>query len=154
MASILDAPLSLYSIPVAWLLAYIPQVIKVTTASKFTTYDNLDPRTNVSKISAKDKVDDRLKAKVARADAAHQNGLESFPVWSIAVLVANYAGLASRSINNTALVYLGSRVVYNYIYINQSKQWHGSSRTLVWNVGVGAALSLLIRSANLVSSRT
>ncbi|KAJ3543078.1 hypothetical protein NMY22_g3273 [Coprinellus aureogranulatus] len=151
MASILDTPISLYSIPAAWFLAYVPQLIRNITLGKIRSFDNLQPRSNLSKVAAKNGVDDKLKDRVAKADAAHQNGLESFPLWSISVLVANYAGLAPRSINNTALVYLGSRTLYNYVYIKQNKRWHGTVRSFVWLVGVVSSLSLLIRSANLVA---
>lgn len=154
MASIFSAPLSLYSIPAAWVLAYVPQLVRNATLTKIKSFDNFQPRASVSKAlstTGKGGADDKLKAKVARADAAHQNGLESFPLWSIAVLAANYAGLATRSINTTALVYLGSRALYNIVYIRQSKPWHGTVRSAVWFVGVVSALSLLVRSANLVA---
>ncbi|RXW22099.1 hypothetical protein EST38_g3764 [Candolleomyces aberdarensis] len=149
MASLWDSRLSLYSIPAAWLLAYIPQVIKVNLLKQVGGYNNLEPRQNIAKLGSKPGVEDKLKAKIARVEGTHNNGLESFPLFAISVLVANHAGLAQSSINKTAALYLASRVLYSYIYIQQSRQWHSSTRTLVWLVGVGSSISLLIRGANL-----
>ncbi|KAF6745395.1 hypothetical protein DFP72DRAFT_1176332 [Ephemerocybe angulata] len=152
MFALLNAPISLYTLPLAWLFAYLPQVYRVKLMKQVKVFDNDQPRQILNKISAKEGVDAKLKAKIARVEGAHYNGLESYPLWSIAVLAANVAGLNQRAINLTAGVYLGSRVVYNYIYIKQTRRWHTSMRTLVWLVGVGSSISLLVRSGNLVSS--
>ncbi|KAJ2915410.1 hypothetical protein MD484_g4977, partial [Candolleomyces efflorescens] len=102
MSSFWNSPLSLYAIPAAWVLVYYPQAHKVNLLKQVGAYNNLEPRQNIATLGSKSGVEDKLKAKIARVEGTHVNGLESFPLFAISVLVANYAGLAHSSINKTA----------------------------------------------------
>lgn len=44
-----------------------------------------------------------------RADAAHQNGMESFPLFAIAVLAAVQAGVDSGDVDKWTKIYLALR---------------------------------------------
>jgi uncharacterized MAPEG superfamily protein len=48
-------------------------------------------------------------ARAHRADAAHQNGMESFPLFAVAVLAAHVTGVEEASVNSLTLAYLALR---------------------------------------------
>lgn len=48
-------------------------------------------------------------ARAQRADAAHQNGMESFPLFAVATLAAVHAGVDGGEVEGLQRVYLGLR---------------------------------------------
>ncbi|TFK34517.1 hypothetical protein BDQ12DRAFT_726909 [Crucibulum laeve] len=153
MTLTLSTPLSLYSIPVMWFLAYYPSFLKGATiqgiAGLNKLFHSVDPRGNVARLSEK-KINPDVVARIKRMEGAHFNGVESFPLWSLAVLVGNYAGLDNQTLNIVSSLYLFSRVVYNQIYINQTTEKQGSFRSIVWATGLTLPFYLLIKAANIV----
>ena len=53
----------------------------------------------------------------ARALAAHQNGLETFPFFAVAVLFAEFRGAPQHLINELAVLFLIVRIAYVLTYI-------------------------------------
>ncbi|TFK73399.1 hypothetical protein BDN72DRAFT_834806 [Pluteus cervinus] len=141
-----STPLSLYSIPVAWFVALYPTSLKRFLIQKTAGFDNLDPRKPVRSLADK-AVDPAIIAKASRMDAAHMNGNEGFPLWVAGVLAANIAGVDQRALNVASLLYIILRNLYNFIYINQSKPYHGTARTLVWVTSVAVPMYLLFAAA-------
>ncbi|EFI27052.1 hypothetical protein CC1G_07630 [Coprinopsis cinerea okayama7 len=147
MSALTSLPLYAYSLPAAWLLLMAPAFQKRSLLVASMKLDNVAPRSNTAKYLASDKVDPALKAKVERLDGAHANGLESFPLWGIAVLFGAYAGIDQSMLNKAAMVYVTSRLAFNYLYAVQTTEFLGRMRSLVWAVGVGASHFLFITGA-------
>jgi uncharacterized MAPEG superfamily protein len=96
----------------AWALAFAPHVVKlVVLGSGGYKWDNAIGRHNMSKEKKDMRCTEATLARAKRADAAHQNGNESFPLFAAAVLAATSAGLDTATINTWTLRYLGLRYV-------------------------------------------
>ncbi|KDQ50561.1 hypothetical protein JAAARDRAFT_710448 [Jaapia argillacea MUCL 33604] len=151
LASILASLLSLYSIPVVWLTGYWPAFTKVTLVASTIGYNNLAPRENVQTLKEKNP---ELGARAARMEAAHQNGFEIMPLWIGAVLAGNLAGLETIVLNKYAIAFVGLRIAYNYIYINQSTQLQAALRSVTWMTGLLMPMTIVIKAANKISEST
>ena len=83
------------------------------------------------------------------AGAAHENGLEQFPAFSLAVLAAYVSGVDREFAGKVAFVHCVARLLYNIVYIKFVRcvcvwgLWCGMPCVLVlgwlmlWCVGVG-----------------
>ncbi|TFK48898.1 hypothetical protein OE88DRAFT_1663154 [Heliocybe sulcata] len=152
MAISLSSPLSLYSIPVVWFIAFVNAPLRTVYTRRVTgQFNNVDPRGNAQHLLAKHP---EAGARVARMDAANANGNEVMPLWVAAVLAGNYAGLDEKTLNVASVAFIALRALYNYIYINQNTQAHGNLRGLTWFTGIGVPLTLLIKAANKVLERS
>ncbi|KAF9459654.1 hypothetical protein BDZ94DRAFT_1267706 [Collybia nuda] len=153
MSLSLSTPLSLYSIPIVWFLGFYPNVLKGALITKAAgSYNNVAPRTNVSRLTTK-KVDPEITARVARMEAAHMNGNENFPIWAAAVLAGHVVGIDHQTLNTVALAHIILRIMYNYIYINQSSQIQGAIRSAIWTSAISLPFYLFIKAANIVRVR-
>jgi len=74
-----------------------------------------------------------------RALAAHQNQLESFPLFAAGVLVALFTGTTTAAIDYLAVAYIIARILYLYAYLKNL----ASFRSTIWFVGFAASLALL-----------
>lgn len=92
-------------------------------------YDNNNPREQQASLSGWGK----------RAHAAHNNQIESFPLFATGVLVAMVADVTSSAVGYLAVAYVISRVLYIIFYVKDISKW----RSLVWVVGYFASLALL-----------
>lgn len=96
----------------AWALAFAPHVLKIVLLNTGGyKWDNTIGRYNMSKdIKELPKgVSPATVARARRADAAHQNGMESLPLFAAAVLAAVAAGVDSESLDSKTKLYLGLR---------------------------------------------
>ena len=75
---------------------------------------------------------------VSRAQGAHANGLESWPQFAIAVLMAHAAGVDRESQDVAATVYLLARLAYTWAYLNGTTGKRAMLRSALWFVGFGA----------------
>jgi uncharacterized MAPEG superfamily protein len=75
----------------------------------------------------------------ARAVAAHQNSFESLIIFSAAIITALATQHVSDTIQNLAIVYLVSRIVYHTFYL---LNW-ATLRSTIWSVSLIASLSIL-----------
>ncbi|GJJ15216.1 hypothetical protein Clacol_009492 [Clathrus columnatus] len=116
----LDTPLSLYSIVAAYIIAFIPHNQKYRLINGTIGFDNVNPRDTDKETLIKRGMSAELAAKAERMTGAHRNGNEVFPLWAAAVLVGNQAGIEQSKLNILSLVFVASRLVFNYIYINQT----------------------------------
>jgi uncharacterized MAPEG superfamily protein len=66
-----------------------------------------------------------------RALGAHQNGIEAFPFFAVAVLLAEFRGAPQNRINELAVLFLIVRIAYVLTYIG-NRPW---LRSILWSVG-------------------
>ncbi|KAH6906817.1 hypothetical protein BKA70DRAFT_1287038 [Coprinopsis sp. MPI-PUGE-AT-0042] len=125
----LDSPLSLYSIPVVWL-------VWVTAIQKAIGYNNVQPRSNVTRVlDTSKKISPEVSRRIQRMEGAHMNGNEVLPLW---IGGRNFAGLDNRTLNIAALAFIGLRVA-------GSASW---LRSLVFNAASLVHLTLFVKSGN------
>jgi uncharacterized MAPEG superfamily protein len=67
----------------------------------------------------------------ARALGAHQNGIETFPFFAVAVLLAEFRTGPQRLINELAILFLIVRIAYVFTYIGDRP----TLRSILWTVG-------------------
>src|SRR6202161_3502429 len=79
--------------------------------------------------------DDPLRA---RALGAHQNGIEAFPFFAVAVLLAEFHGGPQRLVNELAILFLIVRIAYVFTYLGDRP----TLRSILW--GLGLAINIAI----------
>ncbi|TGO77302.1 hypothetical protein BELL_0114g00190 [Botrytis elliptica] len=147
-------------VPAAWLLAHIPHVYAAVSTECF---DNRSPRDFPKSLEADQRLDKAAcspsryfslkKNQISRAHAAGANGYENVGLFASAVVAGNVAGLSHSTLNTLTGGYLISRVVYNFIYINNESQGAAAARSLVWLFGIGQIFTLFIKSGNLLTNK-
>ena len=65
----------------------------------------------------------------ARALGAHQNGIEAFPFFAIAVLLAEFRGGPQRLVNELAVLFLIVRIAYVFTYLGNRP----TLRSILWS---------------------
>jgi len=150
---VLSTNLSIFSIPAMFLVSYYPALKKISTLKEYKIYNNVQPRGNVAFAQAKSDIPPEVSARIARMEGAHNNGLENSPFFGLSVLAANYAGVAAPKLNIATGLYLLCRVIYNYIYINQTTPRVSGYRTLIWNISILFPFYLLISAGVKIASK-
>jgi uncharacterized MAPEG superfamily protein len=67
----------------------------------------------------------------ARALGAHLNGIETFPFFAAAVLLAEFRQCPQRLIDELAMLFLIVRIAYVFTYIGNRP----TLRSILWNIG-------------------
>jgi uncharacterized MAPEG superfamily protein len=95
------------------------------------SYDNANPRDPAF-------YQDAIRA---RALGAHQNGIESFPLFAFAVLLAEFRAAPQNLINELAILFLIVRTAYVLTYVGDRPRL----RTILWSIGfvINAAIFFL-----------
>ena len=78
----------------------------------------------------------------ARALGAHINGLETFPFFAAAVLLAEFRQAAQLWVDVLALLFLLARIAYVAAYLGNKPK----SRTVLWNVAFAFNLGIFFLS--------
>jgi uncharacterized MAPEG superfamily protein len=105
-----------FAVVALYLLTIVP--IKWIGAGQ---YDNAQPRDPAF-------YQDALRA---RALGAHQNGIEAFPFFAAAVLLAEFRSAPQNLINELAVLFLIVRIAYVLTYIGNRPRL----RSILWNLG-------------------
>lgn len=92
-------------------------------------YDNKHPRAQQASLTGFG----------ARALAAHKNEFESLIIFAAAIVTAIAVRQTSSMTQNLAILYLSSRVVYNFSYLMNFSTF----RSLIWAVGTASSLGIL-----------
>lgn len=94
--------------PIAYWCILVAVVMPLVLAgyAKSGSHDNNTPRDDAEKPGAK-----------RRAYAAHQNAIENFPFFAIAVVAAISFGATTSTLNLLALLYLAFRIAHALLYI-------------------------------------
>ena len=79
----------------------------------------------------------------ARALAAHQNGIEAFPFFAIAVLLAEFRAGPQRLIDELAILFLIVRIAYVLTYLGDRP----TLRSILWNIGFAINLAIFFMPA-------
>ncbi|KAL7409865.1 hypothetical protein BDY24DRAFT_402109 [Mrakia frigida] len=144
--------LSLYAVPTAYALAFLPHTIKLIWGGiNGIKYNNLNPRAAADH-STLDIETKKVAKKCENLKAIHSNGLEIFPLFATAIIIGNFARLPAKYLNSFAALFLTSRVVFSAIYFLQASQTAAAARSGAFFVGMGASLVVLFQSANKVFS--
>jgi uncharacterized MAPEG superfamily protein len=108
------------------------------------SYNNVTPREMIK--------DERLKGPggemAKRANAAHYNGLETFPMFAAGVLSAKYAGVEAQYVDKLAMAFVVSRVFYNFFYIFGDTTPKSILRAIAYLFGIGCIFSLMVSAAS------
>ena len=114
-------------------------------------YNNVEPRQVVERMTyleTKGKCTQGQISMVRRCKAAHENGLEAFTLFSVAVLAAIATGVQDKAATSSVCtLFLASRAAYNVAYVFGTNDALAGLRSLFWFVGQGCSGSLLMAAA-------
>jgi uncharacterized MAPEG superfamily protein len=96
-------------------------------------YDNANPRDP-------DFYKDPIRS---RALAAHQNGIEAFPFFAAAVLLAEFRECPQRLIDELAVLFLIVRIAYVFTYLGNRPRL----RSILWNLGFAINIAIFFMPA-------
>src|SRR6516225_4539815 len=111
-----------------YILAIAP--FKVLGARRF---DNSKPRDPAF-------YDDPIRS---RALGAHQNGIETFPFFAVAVLLAEFRGCPQNLIDELAILFVIVRIAYVFTYIGNRP----TLRSILWNIGFAINIAIFFLPA-------
>ncbi|KAF9272279.1 hypothetical protein BGZ68_002558 [Mortierella alpina] len=136
----------LLSLPIAAGLAYAPHFIRALIVLNATKrWNNISPRGQVDKVESR--MTKAAYAMAKRAEGAHQNGLETLPLFYGAVLAALYAGVAKDTVTYYSKFFVLSRLAFNIVYIFNTNQLSAGLRTGIWSAGIIACIRLFLEAA-------
>ena len=79
----------------------------------------------------------------ARALGAHLNGIETFPFFATAVLLAEFHAGPQRLIDELAVLFLIVRIAYVFTYLGDRP----TLRTILWNIGFAINVGIFFMPA-------
>jgi uncharacterized MAPEG superfamily protein len=79
----------------------------------------------------------------SRALGAHQNGIEAFPFFATAVLLAEFRGGPQRLVNELAILFLIVRIAYVFTYLGDRP----TLRSILWAIGFAINLAIFFLPA-------
>jgi uncharacterized MAPEG superfamily protein len=79
----------------------------------------------------------------SRALGAHQNGIEAFPFFAVAVLLAEFRGGPQRLVNELAVLFLIVRLAYILTYLGDRP----TLRSILWSVGFAINIAIFFLPA-------
>lgn len=122
------------AIAVAFALIYLPrQIVTLEMRKQDGGYNNRDPRAQQA----------RLDGLGRRALGAHQNAIEAFAPFALAVLAALQRGVATSTVAYLSIAFVVVRTGYMIAYLADK----ASVRSSLWALGIGAVSALMILAA-------
>lgn len=79
----------------------------------------------------------------ARALGAHQNGIEAFPFFAIAVLLAEFRQAPQHYIDELAVLFLIVRIAYVFTYLGNRP----TLRSILWSLGFAINIAIFFLPA-------
>jgi uncharacterized MAPEG superfamily protein len=79
----------------------------------------------------------------ARALGAHQNGIETFPFFAVAILLAEFRACPQNLINELAVLFVIVRIAYVFTYIGNRPML----RSILWSIGFAINLAIFFMPA-------
>ncbi|GAA5969851.1 hypothetical protein JCM3765_004595 [Sporobolomyces pararoseus] len=141
---------SFYAVPAMWLASIGPHFYAAyltKQSNDLPDFDNVSPREFLKKVAGQEKQSEIVR-RYLRAEAAQQNGFESWGVFASAVVVGNLARLPVKYMNFFAGGYLLSRIIYNILYIRTTSAAWSNLRSVVYVAGVGLISTTFVRAGN------
>jgi uncharacterized MAPEG superfamily protein len=77
----------------------------------------------------------------SRAQGAHQNGIETFPFFAAAVLLAEFRDCPQTRIDALAMAFVVIRILFVAAYLGD-RPW---TRTLLWNAGFAVNVAIFVQ---------
>jgi uncharacterized MAPEG superfamily protein len=99
----------------------------------FRRFDNAKPRDPAF-------YDDPIRT---RALGAHQNGIEAFPFFAVAVLLAEFRGGSQRLVDELAILFLIVRISYVFTYLGNRP----TLRSILWIIGLAINVAIFFMPA-------
>ena len=99
----------------------------------FRSFDNSRPRDP-------DFYDDPIRS---RALGAHQNGIETFPFFAFAVLLAEFRDSPQRLVDELAVLFLIVRIAYVLTYLGNRP----TLRSILWSIGFAINIAIFFLPA-------
>jgi len=79
----------------------------------------------------------------ARALGAHQNGIEAFPFFAVAVLLAEFRTSPQNLINELAILFVIVRIAYVLTYLGNRP----TLRSILWSIGFAINIAIFFMPA-------
>ena len=79
----------------------------------------------------------------ARALGAHQNGIEAFPFFAVAVLLAEFRACPQNLVNELAILFVIVRIAYVFTYIGNRP----TLRSILWSIGFAINIAIFFLPA-------
>ena len=79
----------------------------------------------------------------ARALGAHQNGIETFPFFAAAVLLAEFRQAPQHYIDELAVLFLIVRIAYVFTYLGNRP----TLRSILWSIGLAINIAIFFLPA-------
>jgi uncharacterized MAPEG superfamily protein len=79
----------------------------------------------------------------ARALGAHQNGIEAFPFFAVAILLAEFRACPQNLINELAVLFVIVRIAYVFTYIGNRP----TLRSILWSIGFAINIAIFFLPA-------
>ncbi|KAH6629508.1 hypothetical protein C7974DRAFT_394636 [Boeremia exigua] len=143
-----DKNISHFTIPPALVLALLPKFFSGLAGPGAKYLDRNNPR-DFSDTLKRANLDDEVRGRLLRAEACSLNGFEALPFYAAAVAAGNAAGVSTAIMNALSILWLGSRLVYIYVYI-----WYSGTEKLapgqaplrfkVWAFGATICMSMFV----------
>ena len=115
------------------LMLYLFTIVSVKWTPAFAHFDNSRPRDPAF-------YDDPIRA---RALGAHQNGIEAFPFFAFAVLLAEFRLGPLRLIDELAVLFLIVRIAYVFTYLGNRP----TLRSILWSLGFAINIAIFFLPA-------
>ena len=149
MAGLLSLPLnSVVCVASSLILAYLPHLYRAfgVVAPKLIRdgkkFDLRYPRAEYTRA-----VDATVEGQlVERLTGCHNNGLEAFASFGVAVAVALATGAEAEKLNRTATLFLALRVLYTYCYVTGVSRRKALIRLVTWVAGIGCTLAIFTQA--------
>ena len=140
---------SLYALGAYWILCFIPRVVSVVTIRRATggKWNNVNPRSTSVQDEYQKRISKAAYSTFERANAAHNNSLESFAIVAAALIAGSVAGLHNDTLNTGAGALLLLRSLYIVLYINTTTNSVSQLRSLVWFGNQAVAFTVLMKAA-------
>ena len=153
MDALMSKNYSFYAVPIAWAMSLAPHSYAISLYARKSTkkFDNREPRSMTSKLADDQSIDKATKDRIIRAESAQANGFENLGFFAAAVVAGNMAGLSNQTMNLLSGSYLATRLLYNFIYINNTTGALAATRSLTFFTGVGFIWTMFIMAGNAIN---
>jgi uncharacterized MAPEG superfamily protein len=85
----------------------------------------------------------KLEGLAQRAHAAHLNSFEAFPLFAVAVIVAQMQSADQARVDTLALIFIGLRVLYGVLYLANK----AILRSLIWMAAIVCNVMIFISTS-------
>ncbi|KAK9388139.1 hypothetical protein V1515DRAFT_599756 [Lipomyces mesembrius] len=143
---------SLFALPVYYVLSLYPHAyaVKLIKAATNGQWDNANPKSTLWDETMKRIVPKETYSCFQRAEAAHKNGMENFPLFATALVLGTLVKLPSQTMNVFAGTFLIVRALYTAAYINIKRGKISFMRSALWGLGLVLCISIIGMAANKV----